>query len=54
MILGNKVPKSLLEKAGKLRDEGGSAVINKLMGDLPELLNRNREILDVVSKMNHL
>ena len=46
---GNKVPPSLLEKAGKLRDEGGAAMINKLMSDLPELLNRNREILDVVS-----
>ncbi len=45
---GNKVPASLLEKAGRLRDEGGVGVINKLMSDLPELLNRNREILDVV------
>ena len=48
-LVGNKVPPSLLEKAGKLREEGGADVINKLMSDLPELLNRNREILDVVS-----
>ncbi len=41
----------MLEKAGKLRDEGGVAVINKLMNELPELLNRNKQILDVVKAL---
>ena len=45
---GAKVPQSVLDKAQKCKEEGGADSINKLMSDLPELLNRNREILNVV------
>jgi len=45
---GSKVPQSLLEKAGKVREMGGISHLNRLMSDLPELLTRNREILDEV------
>ena len=45
---GAKVPQSVLDKAQKCKEEGGAESINNLMSELPELLNRNREILNVV------
>ncbi|KAK2160065.1 hypothetical protein LSH36_141g09036 [Paralvinella palmiformis] len=48
---GSKVPQSLLEKAGKVREMGGISHLNRLMSDLPELLTRNREILDESDRM---
>ena len=48
-LSGTKVPTSVLEKAAKLRDMGGITLLGRLMTDLPELLQRNKEILDEVS-----
>ena len=42
------MPQSLLEKAAKVREMGGITYLNRLMSDLPQLLQRNREILDEV------
>lgn len=50
-LSGDSVPTSLLEKAQQLRDGGGVTALNKMMQDLPELLERNREILNESSKM---
>ena len=49
-LSGNAVPSSLLEKSAKVRELGGVEKLSKLMSDLPELLTRNREILDEVSQ----
>ena len=46
---GHKVPQSVLEKSQQIKDMGGLAYLDQLIADLPELLTRNREILDVVS-----
>lgn len=51
-LSGDKVPKSVLEKAQAVRERGGVNTIDTLMQDLPELLQRNREILDEVSRCN--
>lgn len=47
-LSGEQVPKSVLEKAASLREKGGLGSIDHLMQSLPDLLNRNREILDEV------
>ncbi|XP_012936236.1 programmed cell death 6-interacting protein [Aplysia californica] len=44
-LSGERVPQSLLDKAQQVQEMGGLARIDQLMSDLPELLNRNREIL---------
>ena len=49
---GDKVPQSVLEKAQQTKDMGGLQHIDKLMSELPELLTRNREILEEV-KLTH-
>lgn len=46
---GDKVPQSLLDKGQQIKDMGGLQYLDKLMSDLPELLVRNREILDEVN-----
>lgn len=43
------MPQSLLDKAQQIQDMGGLATLDRLMNDLPELLTRNREILNEVS-----
>lgn len=43
---GAKVPQSVLEKSAKIRELGGINYLRKLITDMPELLTRNREILD--------
>jgi len=48
---GSGLPPSLLEKANDVNSKGGIEAINTLMKDLPELLNRNREILDETERM---
>ena len=45
---GDKVPQSLLDKAQQIKDMGGLQYLDRLTADLPELLVRNREILDEV------
>ncbi|KAH3730794.1 hypothetical protein DPMN_056792 [Dreissena polymorpha] len=48
---GDKVPQSVLDKAQQVRDMGGVAYLEGLMRELPELLTRNREILDESVRM---
>ena len=48
-LSGTKVPASVLEKSAKVRELGGITLLGKLMTDLPELLQRNKEILDEAS-----
>ncbi|XP_078334645.1 programmed cell death 6-interacting protein-like isoform X3 [Crassostrea virginica] len=50
-LSGQKVPQSVIEKAQQIKDIGGIQFLNKLMSDLPELLQRNREILNECIKM---
>ncbi|BFZ06266.1 hypothetical protein BsWGS_09305 [Bradybaena similaris] len=45
-LSGERVPQSLLEKAQQIQDLGGLTKLDQLMTDMPELLTRNREILD--------
>ncbi|XP_064643654.1 programmed cell death 6-interacting protein-like isoform X3 [Lineus longissimus] len=45
-LSGTQVPASVLEKSVKIKELGGVQTIETLMQELPELLGRNREILD--------
>ncbi|XP_072108592.1 programmed cell death 6-interacting protein isoform X4 [Mobula birostris] len=45
-VSGDSIPQSILEKSSSVIQQGGLQTINQLMKDLPELLQRNREILD--------
>ena len=47
-VSGNEVPPSLLEKAAAVRKNGGVTTVKKMFDDLPELQQRNKEILDEV------
>lgn len=49
--VGCAVPPSLLEKSEEVRNKGGIEHIRNLITELPELLKRNREILDVTDRM---
>lgn len=51
-LSGQKVPQSVIEKAQQIKDIGGIQFLNKLMNDLPELLQRNREILNEVQEIS--
>lgn len=48
-LSGEQVPKSVLEKAASVREKGGLDALDHQLQALPDLLNRNREILDEVS-----
>lgn len=48
-ISGTELPQSLLEKAKYVREGGGKAILEVSMKELPELLQRNQELLDEVS-----
>lgn len=50
-LSGAKVPQSVLDKSAAIKEKGGVSVIDKMMQDLPELLTRNREILDETNRM---
>ncbi|XP_052824372.1 programmed cell death 6-interacting protein, partial [Octopus bimaculoides] len=50
-LSGDSIPTSLLDKAQQLKRDGGVESLNKMMQDLPELLGRNREILNESTRM---
>ncbi|KAM9775783.1 programmed cell death 6-interacting protein isoform X3 [Syngnathus typhle] len=50
-LSGDSVPQSIAEKARSVVQQGGLQSIEQLIKDLPELLTRNREILDEALKM---
>ncbi len=43
-----EVPPSLLEKAARVRIEGGITALNELFGQLPDLFQQNKQALDEV------
>ncbi|MGH0151522.1 UNVERIFIED_CONTAM: hypothetical protein FKN15_075216 [Acipenser sinensis] len=45
-LSGDSIPQSILEKSRAIIQQGGLQSIDQLIKDLPELLQRNREILD--------
>uniref|UniRef100_A0A2H6N782 Programmed cell death 6-interacting protein n=2 Tax=Micrurus carvalhoi TaxID=3147026 RepID=A0A2H6N782_9SAUR len=45
-VSGDSIPQSILQKSKAVIEQGGVEAIDQLMKDLPELLQRNREILD--------
>lgn len=48
---GSGLPPSLLEKAREVRENGGVESVQSLLRQLPEALNRNREILDEAERI---
>ncbi|XP_049890178.1 programmed cell death 6-interacting protein isoform X2 [Epinephelus moara] len=50
-LSGDSIPQSIAEKARAIVQQGGLQNIEQLIKDLPELLTRNREILDESLKM---
>ncbi|XP_074844296.1 programmed cell death 6-interacting protein isoform X2 [Carettochelys insculpta] len=45
-VSGDSVPQSILQKSKSVIEQGGIQTIDQLIKDLPELLQRNREILN--------
>lgn len=50
-LSGDSIPQSIAEKARSIVQQGGLQSIEQLIKDLPELLTRNREILDEVGDL---
>ncbi|XP_041045128.1 programmed cell death 6-interacting protein isoform X2 [Carcharodon carcharias] len=50
-VSGDSIPQSILDKSKAVIQQGGLQTIDQLMRDLPELLQRNREILDEALKV---
>lgn len=48
---GADLPASIRAKAGEVRAAGGLAELRRLMAELPELLQRNRDILDEAERL---
>ncbi|XP_011303254.1 programmed cell death 6-interacting protein [Fopius arisanus] len=48
---GTEIPQSLLEKANYVRSAGGITALESAMNELPDLLQRNKDILDETEKM---
>lgn len=46
---GRQIPQSVIEKSNEVRQHGGIEIIHKMISDLPESLQRNKEILDEVN-----
>ncbi|MBN3307667.1 PDC6I protein, partial [Amia calva] len=53
-LSGDSVPQSILEKSRAVIQQGGLQNIEQLIRDLPELLQRNREILNEACKVGFL
>lgn len=49
---GTEIPQSLLEKALYVREAGGISALEASMTELPDLLQRNKELLDEVKILN--
>lgn len=45
---GQAIPQSLVAKAAAVQEQGGITIVNNMLRELPDLLTRNREILDEV------
>lgn len=50
-LSGDSIPQSIADKAKSIVEKGGLQSIEQLIKDLPELLTRNREILDEVGAL---
>ncbi|XP_069070966.1 programmed cell death 6-interacting protein isoform X1 [Pleurodeles waltl] len=50
-VSGDSVPQSILQKSKSVTEQGGVQTIDQLIKDLPELLQRNKEILEESLKM---
>lgn len=48
---GESLPQSLKDKARAVRQSGGIDIIKELIGNLPSLLERNKEILDEAERL---
>ena len=48
---GVQLPQSIKDKAAAVRNKGGLQEIDRLLGDLPDLFQRNREILDETERV---
>ena len=48
-LSGDTIPQSIAEKSRAVVSKGGLQSIEQLIRDLPELMTRNREILDEVT-----
>lgn len=44
-LSGKEVPASLIEKSAKVRTEGGLLKLRQMFNELPDLLQRNEEII---------
>lgn len=51
---GTELPQSLLEKAASVRVAGGIKALETAMNELPDLLQRNKDILDEVRTSENL
>ena len=49
--VGNEMPQSLKEKSSAVLGAGGVEELNKMIAELPDLLQRNREILDEADRL---
>ncbi|KAJ6224891.1 hypothetical protein RDWZM_003436 [Blomia tropicalis] len=49
-VKGVEVPKSLQEKAETMKQKGGIEVLERYINELPDLLQRNKEILDEIER----
>lgn len=47
-VSGNELPPSLIAKGDTIKREGGINMLQKTFSELPDLLQRNRDILDEV------
>lgn len=47
-VSGDTVPQSILTKSASVVEQGGIQTVDQLIKELPELLQRNREILEEV------
>jgi len=45
-LSGSSVPPSVLDKARQLKEKGGLSAIDNMMQNLPDLLQRNQEVID--------